>query len=82
MLQAGRELNLALEPVQVDRGAHLGRQELDDDLAAEADFLGEEHTAHAAATQLLQDAVLVADRALEPFLEIDPPSPVKGMLES
>jgi hypothetical protein len=62
MLQAGGELNLALEPFHVDRRPHLGRQELDDDLAAEADFLGEEHPTHAAAAQLLQDAVLVTDR--------------------
>ena len=72
MLQPGRELDLALEPLDVDRGAHLGRQDLDDDLAAEPDLLGEEDAAHAAAAQLLQDAVLVADRGLKPFLEIDP----------
>ena len=82
MLQAGRELDLAFEPLDVHRGAHLGRQELDDDLAAEAGFLGEEHAAHAAAAQLLQDAVLVADRSLKPFLEVDPTSPVGGMIES
>jgi hypothetical protein len=76
MLQAGGELDLALEPFDVDRGAHLGRQELENDLAAEADLLGEEHPAHAAAAQLLQDAVLIADRVLKPLLEIDPPSPV------
>jgi hypothetical protein len=82
MLQAGRELDLALEPLDVHRGTHLGRQELDDDLAAEAGFLGQEHAAHTAAAQLPQDAVLVADRAPKPFLEIDPSSPVRGMGES
>ena len=71
MLQAGGELDLALEPLDVDRGAHLGRQHLDDDLAAEPGLLGEEHAAHAAAAQLPQDAVLVADRGLKPFLELD-----------
>jgi hypothetical protein len=76
MLQAGRELNFALEPFHVDRGAHLGREKLEDDLAAEAHFLGEEHPAHAAAAQLLQDAVLITDRRLKPRLEIDPLSPV------
>jgi hypothetical protein len=79
MLQAGRELDLALEPFDVDRRAHLGRQELDDDLAAEADLLGEEHPAHAAAAQLPQNAVLAADRFPKPLLEIDPFSPVEGM---
>jgi hypothetical protein len=72
MLQAGGELDLTLEPFHVDRRAHLGREQLEDDLAAEADFLGEEHPAHAAATQLLQDAVLVTHRRLKPLFEIDP----------
>ena len=76
VLQAGGELDLALEPLDVDRGAHLGRQELDDDLPAEPDLLGQEDAAHAAATQLLQDAVVVADRGLKPVLEIDESAPV------
>jgi hypothetical protein len=41
-------------------------------LAAEPDFLGEEYPAHAAAAQLLQDAVVATDRFLKPLLEIDP----------
>jgi hypothetical protein len=51
-------------------------------LAAEADFLGEEHPAHAAAAQLLQDAVLVTDRLLKPLLEVDPLLLLEGMPES
>jgi len=76
MLEPRGELDLALEALDVDRGAHLGRQELDDDLAPEPDFLGEEDAAHAAAAQLFQDAVLVTDRGLKPLLELDGKDPV------
>ena len=70
VLQPGGELDLALEPLDVDRGAELGRQHLDDDLAAEPGLLGEEDAAHAAAAQLPQDAVGVAEGGLEALLEV------------
>ena len=77
VLQAGGELDLPLESLDVHRSAHLGRQELDDDLTTEPDLFGQEDAAHAAATQLLQDAVVVADRGLKPVLEIDRSAPVR-----
>ena len=70
MLQPGGELDLALEPLDVDSGAGLGRQHLDDDLPAQPGLLGQEDAAHAAAAQLLDDAVGVAEGGLEALLEI------------
>ena len=49
VLQPGGELNLALEPVDAHPSGHFRREHLDDDLAAESDFLREEDAAHAAA---------------------------------
>src|SRR5690606_40416748 len=57
--------DLALEPVHVHRGRHLGREDLDDHLPADPHLLGEEDVAHPAAAELALDAVLVAEVALE-----------------
>src|SRR5256886_11244841 len=51
--------DLALEPLDVHPRRHLRREDLHDDLPAEAHFLGEEDAAHPAATQLPFDAVCV-----------------------
>ena len=51
-------------------GAGLGRQHLDDDLPAEPGLLGEEDAAHAAAAQLPEEAVGVAEGGLEALLEV------------
>jgi hypothetical protein len=69
VLEAGGELDLALEALDVDGRARLGREDLDDDLPAEPGFLGEEDTAHPAA-QFLQDAVGPAEGGLEALLEV------------
>jgi hypothetical protein len=71
VLQPGGELDLPLEPLDVDRGAHVGGEQLDDYLAAQPGFLGEEDTAHPSASQFLQDAVGITQGGLQPGLEAD-----------
>ncbi len=70
VLQLGRELDLAVEPLDVDARAHLGRQHLDHHAPAELDLLRQEHAAHAAAAQFLVEAVGAAQGGLEPGLKI------------
>ena len=65
MLQPRRELDLALEPVAVDAGRHLGRQHLDDHAAAERGLFRQEDAAHAAAAELALDTVCGTDSRLE-----------------
>jgi hypothetical protein len=65
MLKARRELDLALESIGRNTGAELRRQQLHDDPAAEACFLGEQDTRHAAAAQLALDRVGVAECRLQ-----------------
>src|SRR5947207_122398 len=57
MLQLGRELDLALESFSAHARRQLGRQHLHHHATAEADLLGEEDAAHAAAAELTFDAV-------------------------
>jgi hypothetical protein len=71
VLQAGGELDLPLEALDVDRGAHVGREQFDDHLPPQPGFLGEEDTAHPPASQFFQDAVGVTQSSLQPGLETD-----------
>ena len=57
MLQPRHHLHLAPEAILVDRRGHLGRQHLDDHLAAQRGLLGQEDTTHPAATQLALDSI-------------------------
>ena len=52
VLEAGGELDLLLESLGAHARGELGREDLDDDAAAEAAVPGEEHAAHAAAAEL------------------------------
>ena len=70
VLETGGEPDLALEALDVHRGAGLGRQHLDHDLAAEPDLFGEEDATHPAAAQLPQDAVGVPEGGLEALLQL------------
>ena len=70
MLQLGGEADLALEPLDVHPGRHLGREHLHHHLPAEPHFLGEEDPAHPAAAQLLIDAVSVTEGGLEAVAEV------------
>jgi hypothetical protein len=71
VLQSGGELDLPLEPLDIDRGTHVGREQLDDHLASQPGFLGEEDTAHPSAAQFFQDAVGITQSGLQPGLETD-----------
>ena len=57
VLQLGGEANLALEPLHVHPGRHLGREDFNHHLPPQADLFGQEHAAHAAAAELALDAV-------------------------
>jgi len=70
MLKPGGELNFAAEAILVDAGRHLRRKDLDDDLAAQGDFVGEEDPTHPATPQLLVEQVLGAEGGLEPGREV------------
>ena len=81
VLQPGSQLDLSLEALDIDAGAHVGWEDLDDDLTAEPGLLGEEDPAHPAATQFLQDAVGVTDRCLQSRFETDREFQVAGRTE-
>ena len=70
VLQRSRQLDLAAEAILVDPRRHVGRQHLDDDLAVERHFLGQEHTAHPPTAEFLLDGVGVADGGLDSVDEI------------
>ena len=70
VLEPGGELDLALEAVDAHAGGELGRQHLDDDLAAERGARREEDARHAAAAELALDGVCVTEREPEPVDEL------------
>ncbi len=57
MLQAGRELDFAQEPVGAERGCELGTQHLDRHLAMVLAVFSHEHCRHAALADLSIDVV-------------------------
>ena len=65
VLEVGRQLNLALEPVHAHAGAHLGWQDLHHHAPAEGGVLRDEDAAHPSAAQLALDPVAFAERRLE-----------------
>ena len=60
MLQCGFERDLALEALCREPRGQCRDKQLDDDPAAEARFLSDEHAAHPAAAQLTLDGVRAA----------------------
>ena len=61
MLQLGRDLDLALEPLQTDDCRHGGMQHLDGHEALVFQVLGQEHRGHPTAPQLTLQAVAVLE---------------------
>src|SRR5579859_6120363 len=70
MLERGRELNLAPEPLDVDARRHLRRQNLDDYLPAERELFGQKDAAHPPAAELLLQAVGGFESVLEAGFEL------------
>ena len=60
MLQAGREPDLALEPLGTERLAQLGTKHLESDGAAVLEVAGEIDRGHAAAPKLALECVVFA----------------------
>jgi hypothetical protein len=65
LLQRRRELDLALEALGADALEEIGGEHLDDHLATEADFVGDEDTTHTAATELALEGISRAERCLQ-----------------
>jgi hypothetical protein len=70
-LQLGGEQDLVLETLEIHAGREIGRQHFHDDTTTEGAFLGEEHAAHATASELAFDAIGTGQRALQPISKID-----------
>ena len=68
--QAGGHLDLSPEPVAVDPGGEIGRQDLDHHLTTERVFLGHEDTAHAATRELSLDRIGVTQGVLQVVQEL------------
>ena len=69
MLQPGGELDLPVKALPVNPGGHVRRQDFDDDSPVQFYFQREKYTAHAAATQFLDEAVVVTDGCLKAIEE-------------
>ncbi len=67
MLQPGRGLDLAQEPLATQGRPEIGMQHLDSDLAVMAEIVGEVHRRHAALSELALDPVAVRERRGEPL---------------
>ena len=70
MLQLGRELDLAAEPVDADARRQLGQQHLDHDVPAQRGLDRQEDPRHPAAAELALEAVGLAQRLLELLTKI------------
>jgi hypothetical protein len=70
MLKARDDSDLALEPLNGDRVARIGRKDLDHDLAPERSFRGEEDARHPAAAKLPLEDARVAKGGLELFAKV------------
>ena len=66
MLQAGRRVDLALEPLRAEGCAQLGVEHLEGDEAVVLEVAGEEDGRHPAAPEFPLDRVAAA----QPFLEL------------
>ena len=79
MRQAGRDLDLADEPVVPERRGELGPENLEGDLALVLDVLRQVDGRHAALTEFPLDHIAVGDRDLQAFWDLgqDLPLPSK-----
>jgi hypothetical protein len=64
VLQLGGETDLASKAFRADTRGQLGRENLDDHLAAERGVDSDEHPRHATAAQLALEGIRVAKRGL------------------
>src|SRR6185503_14941930 len=70
VLQLRDELDLAVETIEADAPGEVRRQQLDHDLTIESSLGGEKDVAHATATELALDGVVVAECGLEAVAKI------------
>src|SRR5262249_34931538 len=64
VLEACGELHLAAEPIGIDPGSELGRQDLDHDAPAELALFGDEDATHPRTPELSLEVVGVTEHAL------------------
>lgn len=60
MLESSREVDLALESLHRYAADHLGRQDLQDDLAVQRRFGGQDYARHSATAEFALDSVRVS----------------------
>jgi hypothetical protein len=65
VLETGGELDLAAEPLGVDPGRELRRQDLYDDAPAELPLFGHEDATHPPAAELSLELVGIAEHGLQ-----------------
>src|SRR5688572_18409336 len=70
VLQLRGELNLPLEPLEVDCGGQLGREKLDDDFPVESRVGRHKDARHAATAELVLEGVSTAKRLLKLIAQI------------
>src|SRR5262249_45509275 len=70
MLEAGRDFDLAIEPVGAERGGQLRSQDLDGDLAIVSEVLGQIDSRHAAPAEFTLDRVAVHQDQAEPLQSV------------
>ncbi len=70
MLEAGGELDLALEPLGAERCGQLGMEQLQGDRPIMANIVGQVDGGHATAPQFALEAVAIGQTALELLAEI------------
>ena len=65
MMQAHRDLDLALEAVDVDAGGEVGGEDFDDHTSPDGGIVGNKHLRHAAATKLTAQPIARAEAGLK-----------------
>ncbi len=69
VLEPRRDVHLALEALRVELARQLRREQLDDDLAIECSFGGQEEPAHPSRRKLALQGIRVAQNELQPIFE-------------
>jgi hypothetical protein len=65
MLQAGCDLDLAVEALRAERGSELGEQDLEGDGSLVLQVLGQEYRGHPPASELALERVLTRQPSLK-----------------
>ncbi len=78
LLERRDELDLTLEPFDVDARGQLGREQLDDDLPVESLFVGDKNARHAATAKLALKGVRGTEALLQLLSKVQTSIPSNG----